>query len=281
MAGLFKKIFQRLSRDKVDWDEIEESLILGDLGLPMTTLIIERMRDLGRSLNPEDAMTICREEILKIIPPSPPELSPLHDSTKVILVVGVNGTGKTTSAAKLANYLKQLNYSVMLAAADTFRAAAVEQLQVWAERIDVPLIRGSNNADPSSVCFEAQAAAIETGCDFLICDTAGRIHTRHNLMEELKKIRRTLGKQDPAAPHEIFLVVDATTGSNALAQARQFNEATELSGLIVTKLDGSGKGGVIVSIANEMAIPTRFIGIGENTGDLKSFCSEHFVQHIL
>ena len=281
MAGLFKKIFQRLSRDKVDWDEIEESLILGDIGLPMTTLIIERMRDLGRSLNPEDAITICREEILKIIPPSPPELCPLPESTKVILVVGVNGTGKTTSAAKLANYLKQLNYSVMLAAADTFRAAAVEQLQVWADRIDVPLIRGSNNADPSSVCFEAQTAALEAGCDFLICDTAGRIHPRHNLMEELKKIRRTLGKRDPAAPHEIFLVVDATTGSNALAQARQFNEATELSGLIVTKLDGSGKGGVIVSIAHEMAIPTRFIGIGEKTEDLKSFCPEHFVQHIL
>jgi fused signal recognition particle receptor len=281
MAGLFKKILQRLSRDHVDWDELEESLILADIGLPMTTLIIERMRELGRSLKPEDAVNICREEILKIIPAPPLDLSPLPGSTKVILIVGVNGTGKTTSAAKLACHLKQSNYSVMLAAADTFRAAAVEQLQVWAERVDVPLISGSRNADPSSVCFEAQSAALDAGCDFLICDTAGRIHTRHNLMEELKKIRRTLGKRDAGAPHEIFLVVDATTGSNALAQARQFNEATELSGLIVTKLDGSGKGGVVVSIAHEMAIPTRFIGVGEKMEDLKAFCAEHFVQHIL
>ena len=281
MAGLFKKILQRLSRDHIDWDDLEESLILGDLGLPMTTLIIERMRELGRSLKPEDAINICREEILKIIPPSPPDLSPLSGSPRVILIVGVNGTGKTTSAAKLAQYLKDSGHSIMLAAADTFRAAAVEQLQVWAERIDVPLISGASKADPSSVCFEAQSAAIKANCDFLICDTAGRIHTRHNLMEELKKISRTLGKRDAAAPHEIFLVVDATTGANALAQARQFNEATELSGLIATKLDGSGKGGVIVSIAHEMGIPTRFIGVGENAGDFKAFCAEHFVEHIL
>ena len=281
MAGLFKKILQRLSRDHIDWDDLEESLILGDLGLPMTTLIIERMRELGRSLKPEGAINICREEILKIIPPSPPDLSPLPGSPKVILIVGVNGTGKTTSAAKLAKYLEDSGHNIMLAAADTFRAAAVEQLQVWAERIDVPLISGASKADPSSVCFEAQSAAIKAGCDFLICDTAGRIHTRHNLMEELKKISRTLGKRDAAAPHEIFLVVDATTGANALAQARQFNEATELSGLIATKLDGSGKGGVIVSIAHEMGIPTRFIGVGENAGDFKAFCAEHFVEHIL
>ena len=239
------------------------------------------MQDLGKSLKPEDAINICREEILNIIPASPPTLSALEGSPKIILIVGVNGTGKTTSAAKLAKYLKDANHNVMLAAADTFRAAAVEQLQVWAQRIDVPLISGTSKADPSSVCFEAQSSAIESGCDFLICDTAGRIHTRHNLMEELKKIRRTLGKRDAAAPHEILLVVDATTGSNALAQAKQFNEATELSGLIVTKLDGSGKGGVIVSIAHEMGIPTRFIGVGEKAGDLEAFCAEHFVEHIL
>ena len=281
MAGLFKKILQRLSRDQIDWDELEESLILGDLGLPMTTHLIDRMRGLGRPLNPEDAINICREEMLSIIPASAHALTPLEDGTKVILIVGVNGTGKTTSAAKLAKYLQDANHSVMLAAADTFRAAAVEQLQVWGQRIDVPVISGTSKADPSSVCFDAQSEAIKAGCDFLICDTAGRIHTRHNLMEELKKISRTLGKRDTGAPHEIFLVVDATTGSNALSQAKQFNEAAELSGLIVTKLDGSGKGGVIVSIAHEMGIPTRFIGVGESAGDFKEFCAEHFVEHVL
>lgn len=281
MAGLFKKILQRLSRDHIDWDELEESLILGDLGLPMTTRIIDRLRDLGRKLNPEDTISICREEIRRIIPNSPPSLTPLGDRPKVILIVGVNGTGKTTSAAKLAKLLKDSRHSVMLVAADTFRAAAVEQLQVWAKRINVPIVSGEYKVDPSSVCFEAQTAAIKAGTDFLICDTAGRIHTRHNLMEELKKIRRTLAKRDASAPHEILLVVDATTGSNALAQARQFNEATELTGLIVTKLDGSGKGGVIVPIAHEIGVPTRFIGVGESAGDLKAFDAEHYVEHIL
>jgi fused signal recognition particle receptor len=281
MAGLFKKILQRFSRNQIDWDELEESLILGDLGLPMTTQIIGRLRELGRKLNPEDTIRICREEIRKIIPDSPPSLSPLGDRPKVILIVGVNGTGKTTSAAKLAKLLKDSHHSVMLAAADTFRAAAVEQLQIWATRIDVPIVSGEYKVDPSSVCFEAQTAAIKAGIDFLICDTAGRIHTRHNLMEELKKIRRTLAKRDASAPHEILLVVDATTGSNALAQARQFNEATELSGLIVTKLDGSGKGGVIVSIAHEIGIPTRFIGVGERAQDFETFNARHYIEHIL
>ncbi len=281
MAGLFKRILQRLSRDHIDWDELEESLILGDLGLPMTTQIIDRLRQRGRKLKPDDTISICREEIRKIIPDSPPSLSPLGDRPKVILIVGVNGTGKTTSAAKLAKLLKDSHHSVMLAAADTFRAAAVEQLQIWANRIDVPIVSGEDKVDPSSVCYDAQTAATKAGTDFLICDTAGRIHTRHNLMEELKKIRRTLAKRDAGAPHEILLVVDATTGSNALAQARQFNEATELTGLIVTKLDGSGKGGVIVSIAHEIGIPTRFIGVGESARDFEAFDAGHYVEHIL
>jgi fused signal recognition particle receptor len=196
-------------------------------------------------------------------------------------MVGVNGTGKTTSTAKLAQHLKSQGYSVMVAAADTFRAAAVEQLQVWAERLQIPITTGAPNADPSSVCYTAHQACITQGIDFLICDTAGRLHTRHNLMEELAKIERTIAKQDETAPHTKLIVVDATTGSNALQQAKEFNKAIELSGLVVTKLDGSGKGGIIVSIYQELSIPTRYIGLGEEPEQFQVFIKEQFAQDIM
>jgi fused signal recognition particle receptor len=181
----------------------------------------------------------------------------------------------------LANLLKKRGKSVMLAAADTFRAAAVEQLEVWSQRVDVPVIKGSPNADPSSVCFDAYLSAAAKKADFLICDTAGRLHTRHNLMEELRKVQRVVGKKDPTAPHEVFLVVDATTGGNALQQAREFNKAVPLTGIIVTKLDGSGKGGILVAIQQELGVPTRFVGTGENMEDFKAFDADEFLDQML
>ena len=281
MAGFFKKILSKFSKDKIDWDDLEESLITGDLGVKLSMQIIDNLQDKKKSINPDDIVSSCKEEIKKILPPDSNPLSSKTDKTKVILVVGVNGTGKTTSSAKLASYLKNSGSNIMLVAADTFRAAAIEQLEVWGKRIDVPVIKGDYQSDPSSVCYDAHSKSINSGVDYLICDTAGRLHTRHNLMEELKKICRTLSKNDNSAPHEVFLVVDATTGSNALSQAIEFNKATKLTGLIVTKMDGSGKGGVVASIANELGIPTKFIGLGEKVDDFKSFKADEYLDEIL
>lgn len=281
MGGFFKKLISKFTKDKIDWDELEETLISGDLGVRLSMEIIDDLQEKKKSMNPDDIINVCQDHISQILPPDSPLLAPQNDSTKVILVVGVNGTGKTTSSAKLANYLKQNGSNVMLAAADTFRAAAIEQLEVWGDRISVPVIKGDYQSDPSSVCYDAHSRAIASEADYLICDTAGRLHTRHNLMEELKKICRTLKKNDASAPHEVFLVVDATTGSNALAQAKEFNKATDLTGLIVTKMDGSGKGGIVASIANELSIPTRFIGMGEEAIDFKPFSAKEFVTEIL
>ena len=281
MAGFFKKLISKFTKDKIDWDELEETLISGDLGVRLSMEIIDDLQEKKKSINPDDIINVCQDHISQILPPDSPLLAPQNDSTKVILVVGVNGTGKTTSSAKLANHLKQNGSNVMLAAADTFRAAAIEQLEVWGDRISVPVIKGDYQSDPSSVCYDAHSRAIASEADYLICDTAGRLHTRHNLMEELKKICRTLKKNDESAPHEVFLVVDATTGSNALAQAKEFNKATDLTGLIVTKMDGSGKGGIVASIANELSIPTRFIGMGEEAIDFKPFSAKEFVTEIL
>lgn len=281
MAGLFKKILNKFSREKFDWDELEETLISGDLGIKLSIQIINTLQEKGKSINPEDIIDACRNEIRSILPEDTIHISPLEDGPKVILVVGVNGTGKTTSSVKLAYLLKSKGHSVILAAADTFRAAAIEQLEIWANRIDVPLIKSEYKSDPSSVCFEAHSAAIDANADYLICDTAGRLHTRHNLMEELKKIKRSLSKGNESAPHEVLLVVDATTGSNALSQAKEFNTAAELTGLIVTKMDGSGKGGIVASIANELQISTRFIGLGEEVNDFEIFDTERFINQIL
>ena len=199
----------------------------------------------------------------------------------MILLLGVNGTGKTTSTAKLAHYFQQDRRRVLLAAADTFRAAAIEQLGIWAERLGVEMIRGQYNADPAALCYEAYQAAVKREIQFLICDTAGRMHTKTNLMAELKKVKRTLGKQDQDAPHETLLVVDATTGGNALSQAREFQSSIGLTGLIVTKLDGSGKGGIIVAIQEELGVPTRFIGTGEKIDDFAPFDGREFVAKML
>ncbi len=194
------------------------------------------------------------------------------------MLVGVNGTGKTTSTAKLAYLLKSRKYGVLLAAADTFRAAAIEQLGIWAERISVEMIRGQYNADPAALCYDAYVAADRKNIEFLVCDTAGRLHTKSNLMGELNKVKRTLAKHDEDAPHECLLVVDATTGTNALQQAKEFHKAIGLTGLIVTKLDGSGKGGCVIAIQKELGIPTRFIGTGESLKDFAPFEKDAFVK---
>ena len=282
MAGFFKSLLSRFSRDAVDWDDLEHSLISGDMGIRLSTEIVEELQGLGRKLDAEDVVDVCRKRIMGILPSEVVKMEPLEGMPKVILVVGVNGTGKTTSTAKLANYLRFQGHSVMLAAADTFRAAAIEQLDVWAQRVGVPIVKGAYKSDPSSVCFDAYAKAAKEGVDFLLCDTAGRLHTRHNLMEELGKVKRTLAKKDSEAPHEIFLVVDATTGSNAMAQAKEFHAAVGgLTGLIITKLDGSGKGGVAVSIMHELGIPPRFIGYGEEVDQFYHFDLDWFSENIL
>lgn len=283
MAGFFKSLLNKITnRAEVDWDELEAGLISSDIGIRMTTSILTELKSLGREVTGDDVVEITRRQLAErldadFLAPTPRS----NGKPFVILVVGVNGTGKTTSSAKLALWLTKRRHSVILAAADTFRAAAVEQLQRWGDRLQIPVVKGNPNADPSSVCFHAHQKAIASHTQFLICDTAGRIHTRHNLMEELGKIRRTIAKQDETAPHLTLLVVDATTGSNALQQAKEFHKASPLDGLIVTKLDGSGKGGIAVTIQDELKIPTRFIGTGEEPEAFAIFRRDEFVKEIL
>lgn len=281
--GLFKNIIDRFRGEDVDWDELEETLVTGDLGIKLTTELVDRVRSRQGKLDAESVASACREEILSILGDDPPALPEPGDSglPAVILIAGINGVGKTTSVAKLATFFKSRGNSVVLAAADTFRAAAIEQLTIWAERIDVPIVTTRYQGDPSAVCYDAHQKAIATGADYLICDTAGRLHTRHNLMEELKKIRRTIAKQDASAPQHRWIVVDGTTGSNALNQAREFQSALDLNGVIVTKLDGSGKGGSVVAIQHELGVPTRFIGTGEKANDFEPFDPRNFVETLL
>lgn len=279
---LFSRILQVFQRQpEIDWDDLEAMLVRGDLGIRFSGELIERLQDEGGK-DIASVLATARRIIGERLPEHTPRLEPLPDGrTVIVLVVGVNGSGKTTSTAKLAAWLKQRGHSVVMAAADTFRAAAVEQLEVWGRRLDVPVVKGPHGADPSSVCHEACNLARREGARFLLCDTAGRLHTRHNLMSELEKIRRTVGKGDPTAPHHTLLVVDATTGSNAIQQAKEFNKATPLSGIIVTKLDGSGKGGVIVGIHEETGVPPVFIGTGETAEAFAPFDRDTFVRDLL
>jgi fused signal recognition particle receptor len=281
--NFLKSLVQKFAGKPVDWDELEETLIRTDIGVPMAIRILIELRDRATYsvITANDVGEIAREEILEILPASPPLIEPLAGKPKVILVVGVNGTGKTTSTAKLARYFLNQHQTVLLAAADTFRAAAIEQLGIWAKRLGVEMIRGQYNADPAALCFEAYQTAARQKVQFLLCDTAGRLHTKSNLMAELNKVKRSIAKSDADAPQETLLVVDATTGSNAVAQAREFHQAIGLTGVIVTKLDGSGKGGVVIAIQNELGIPTRFIGTGEQLDDLAPFDSKKFVESIL
>ncbi|PYJ76695.1 MAG: signal recognition particle-docking protein FtsY [Verrucomicrobia bacterium] len=292
--NFLQSLAEQFAGKPIDWDELEESLIRADLGVLMTTRIIKTLqeREAWSLLGISDVIKAARQEIARILPTNPAPIRPIPNKPKVILLLGVNGTGKTTSTAKLARYLQlatgrvhptggQDRHGVLLAAADTFRAAAIEQLGIWAKRLGVEMVRGQYNADPAAICYEAYQAAVRHKIDFLLCDTAGRQHTKANLMAELQKVKRTLGKHDPDAPHETLLVVDATTGGNALSQAREFQSAIGVTGLIVTKLDGSGKGGIVVAIQDELGIPTRFVGTGERLDDFAVFDGREFVANMV
>jgi fused signal recognition particle receptor len=291
--NFLESLAKQFAGKPIDWDELEETLIRADLGVPMTMRIIKTLqeREAWALLGIGDVIKAVREEIARILPRDPVTVRRATDKPTVILIVGVNGTGKTTSTAKLAHYLLGRGGSsepplprasrVMLAAADTFRAAAIEQLDIWAKRLRVEMIRGQHGADPAALCYEAYQAAAKQEIDFLLCDTAGRQHTKANLMAELQKIKRTLGKLDADTPQERLLVVDATTGSNALSQAREFHNALGLTGLVVTKLDGSGKGGIVVAIQDELGISTRFVGTGEKLDDFAPFNRKMYLENLL
>lgn len=279
--GFLSNIWQKFTGKPVDWDELEESLFRADLGVAMSMRILNNLQERKDKLTAETIVEVAREEILKVLPRENWTLRPLPSKPKVVLVVGVNGTGKTTSTAKLGALLKKRGHKILLAAADTFRAAAIEQLAIWADRIGCDIVKGQYNADPAALCFDAYQKADKDNVEFLLCDTAGRLHTKHNLMSELGKVKRVLQKADPSAPHEVLLVVDATTGANALQQAKEFHAAANLTGIICTKLDGSGKGGVIVAIQNELNLPTRFIGTGEKLEDFAFFESQQFVGQMI
>jgi fused signal recognition particle receptor len=273
---------QTFANKPIDWDELEHALIRADLGVAMTQRIIRQLqeREAWSVLGIKDVMHITREEIARILPDSTEPLRRPTGGPGVVLLVGVNGTGKTTSTAKLAQFLLNNRQTVLLTAADTFRAAAIEQLGIWADRLGVEMVRGQYGADPAALCYDAYQKASKKQIDFLVCDTAGRLHTKSNLMAELQKVKRTLAKLDPGAPHETLLVVDATTGGNALNQAREFNQALQLTGLIMTKLDGSGKGGIVVAIQAELGIRTRFVGTGEKINDFAPFNAREFVTNM-
>jgi fused signal recognition particle receptor len=280
--NFLQSLVEKFAGKPVNWDELEESLIRADLGVPLTMRIVKRLqeRDAWSMSGLRDVEQVVREEVARVLPLESAPIRPLPGKPKAILIVGVNGTGKTTSTAKLAHYLKKTRHTVMLAAADTFRAAAIEQLGIWAERLNVELVRGKYNADPAALCYEAYQAANKRSIEFLLCDTAGRLHTKSNLMAELNKVKRTLAKHDSTAPQEILLVVDATTGGNALSQTREFHQAIGLTGLVVTKLDGSGKGGVVIAIQDELGIPTRFVGTGEKIEDFAPFNGREYIEQM-
>jgi fused signal recognition particle receptor len=278
---LFK---ERKSVDKDLFDELEEVLITSDVGMGATRKLLDRLSERVRKdavQEPGVLYEMLREEITSLVnvPSEPFDFN--RASPFVIMVIGVNGVGKTTTIAKLAHYLKTEGKKPLVVAGDTFRAAAIDQLTMWAEKIGVPIVKQKPGADPSAVAYDALDAAMSRGYDVVIVDTAGRMHTKSNLMEELKKIRRVMAKKIPEAPHETLLVLDATTGQNAYSQVRIFKEEMNISGLVLTKLDGTAKGGVVIGICHEFGIPVRFIGVGERVGDLRPFDPELFARALL
>ena len=301
MADIFSKWFNGLERTRKQtfgrissllgtseinaqtWDDLEEILIQADMGLDTTESVITALKMVvdqeGLTRAPE-LQEKLREELINRLDATPEEVIP-SDRPAVVLLIGVNGSGKTTTAAKLAKRFVDQGKKVLLGAADTYRAAAVDQLQVWADRLSIPIISGQTGGDPGAVAYDAVEAAKSRGSDLLLVDTAGRLHTRYNLMEELKKVHRVVGKAMPGAPHGVWLVLDATTGQNALHQARSFNETTKVTGVILTKLDSSARGGMAFAIQKELHVPILFAGLGEKPEDLQPFDRVEFVDGIL
>jgi fused signal recognition particle receptor len=276
-----KRIVTRSPRlDSAALEDLESALIAADLGMAVTSQIVSAVRksyETGGSAG-TDVFTIARQEVVNTFAANQSALRRAPGGLTVVSIVGVNGTGKTTTAAKLAQRTQLERKLALLAACDTFRAAAIEQLKLWGQRLHVEVIAGAYGADAAAVAHDAVAAAQARKADYLFVDTAGRLHTKHNLMQELQKLHRVLGRQLPGAPHEVLLVLDATTGMNALNQAREFNKAAPLTGLIVTKLDGTSKGGMVVAIHRELGLPVKFIGLGEQPEDLQPFDANQFAE---
>ena len=283
-AKLSQEIHRIVSRSpKLDDDtleEIEHTLISADLGMPMTQRILVAVKDSYESQGKEglDVLAVARREVVSTFNGGTSDLHRQPEGLTVVSLVGVNGTGKTTTAAKLAHRVQASGDIAMLAACDTFRAAAVEQLKEWGGRLEVPVISGNYGADPAAVGHDALSAAQARKADYLFIDTAGRLHTKSNLMQELEKLHRVIGRQAEGAPHEVLLVLDASTGMNALTQAREFNKTVSLTGLVITKLDGTSKGGMVVAIHQEMDLPIKFIGLGEQPDDLQPFDAAQFAK---
>jgi fused signal recognition particle receptor len=299
MLGLFKKIKEGLSKthDKLtseikrivtrspkltaeSLDELEAALLAADLGVAMTQQILTAAKKAFESQGKAglDFLEIAAREVEQSLSANDAELKKLPTGLTVVSMIGVNGTGKTTTSAKLAHLIQQRGQTSVLAACDTFRAAAVEQIKIWGTRLNVPVIAGAHGADPAAIAHDAIVAAQARNADYLFIDTAGRLHTKHNLMQELQKVHRVMDKKFPGAPHETLLVLDATTGMNALNQAREFHKAVKLTGLVVTKLDGTSKGGMVVAIQKELGIPIKFIGVGEQADDLQPFNAKQFAE---
>jgi fused signal recognition particle receptor len=285
--GLVSRLEDVLSgRKQIDADlleELEYTLISADIGVATTEEILERIRErVDRKLvgDSEELRGLIREYLLEILVANERPLAYVEEPPAVIMVVGVNGAGKTTTIGKLTAHFKQDGHTVLMCAADTFRAAAIEQLEVWGERTETSVIRQKQGADPSAVVFDALQAAKSRGTDYVIVDTAGRLQTKTNLMAELEKMRRTAARVIPDAPHEVLLVLDATTGQNGLEQARKFTETSGVTGIVLTKLDGTAKGGIVIAISRELGLPIRFIGVGEKIDDLLPFDPERFIDSL-
>ncbi|MBE6106432.1 signal recognition particle-docking protein FtsY [Anaerovibrio lipolyticus] len=262
-------------------DELEEILIMADVGVNTTDNLMEAVRKgiKKKEINsPEDLKPFLAKKISELLTKDSDTTQIAQEGPTVILVIGVNGVGKTTTIGKLSNYYREQGKTVMLAAADTFRAAAIDQLEIWGERTNAKVIRHEENSDPAAVAFDAVKAAVARNVDILLIDTAGRLQTKSNLMEELKKINRVIQREIPDAPHETLLVLDATTGQNAISQAKLFTEAAPISGVVLTKLDGTAKGGVVIGIKAELSMPVKWIGVGEGVDDLRPFVAEDFAK---